>query len=410
MWPHQVPSLEGVSGPSFGPDSAPLLQVKASMDRPWLTVSDRQMPMLRAGGGHGRRGRRSSKPGGDGHQLYRRAGPAHDDHLPRWQGPDGARGSSRTHLRSFRLAEAISLDALDSGAAACSNSEVLAVGGELHVADGMAAWQSVAAVQTERVLRLVREVFGRDVLGAYEHGSAVLGGVQPTSDVDILVITKRPASLLEKRQLVEGLMTISARWPPPGPERCVEVTVVAQPQVRPWRYPPSFDLQYGEWLRKRFENGDDSALQATVNPDLTTLLTIVLLGDQPLFGPPPGELLDPVLMDDCVEAMVSGIDVFMNGFEGDTRNLLLRLARIWQNVVTGIIDRKDRAALWAKERLPSDYQQLMERAREMYLGLQPDKWTGWPSEARACADYMISQIRREATRRQPGLVLRLATG
>jgi predicted nucleotidyltransferase len=329
-------------------------------------------------------------------------------HHPSLARPEGARGSSRTHLRSFRLAEAISLDALDSGAAACSNPE--AVGGELHVADDMAVWQSVAAVQTERVLRLVREVFGYDVLGAYEHGSAVLGGVQPTSDVDILVITKRPASLLEKRQLVEGLMTISARWPPPGPERCVEVTVVAQPQVRPWRYPPSFDLQYGEWLRKRFENGDDSALQATVNPDLTTLLTIVLLGDQPLFGPPPSELLDPVLTDDCVEAMVSDIDVFMNGFEGDTRNLLLTLARIWQTVVTGIIDRKDRAAMWVQERLPSDYQQLMERARAMYLGLQPDEWTGWPSEARACADYMISQIQREVTRRQPGLVLRLATG
>ena len=329
-------------------------------------------------------------------------------HHPSLARPEGARGSSRTHLRSFRLAEAISLDALDSGAAACSNPE--AVGGELHVADDMAVWQSVAAVQTERVLRLVREVFGYDVLGAYEHGSAVLGGVQPTSDVDILVIIKRPASLLEKRQLVEGLMTISARWPPPGPERCVEVTVVAQPQVRPWRYPPSFDLQYGEWLRKRFENGDDSALQATVNPDLTTLLTIVLLGDQPLFGPPPSELLDPVLTDDCVEAMVSDIDVFMNGFEGDTRNLLLTLARIWQTVVTGIIDRKDRAAMWVQERLPSDYQQLMERARAMYLGLQPDEWTGWPSEARACADYMISQIQREVTRRQPGLVLRLATG
>jgi streptomycin 3"-adenylyltransferase len=286
----------------------------------------------------------------------------------------------------------------------------LAVGGELRVAGDMAAWQSVAASQTDRVLRLVREVLGGDVLGAYEHGSAVLGGVQPTSDVDILVITGRPATLVEKRQLVEGLMAISAPFPPPGPERCVEVTVVAQPQVRPWRYPPSFDLQYGEWLRKRFENGDDSALQATVNPDLTTLLTIVLLGDQPLLGPPPGELLDPVLMKDCISAMVSDIDVFMDEFEGDTRNLLLRLARIWQTVVTGIIDRKDRAAEWAQERLPSDYQQLMGRARAMYLGWQPDKWTGWPSEARACADYMIWQVRREATRRQPGLVLRLASG
>jgi predicted nucleotidyltransferase len=248
------------------------------------------------------------------------------------------------------------------------------------------------------------------VLGAYQHGSAVLGGVQPTSDIDILVITGRLATLVEKRQLVDGLMAISAPFPPPGVERCVELTVVAQAQVQPWRYPPSFDLQYGEWLRKRFERGDSLPLQAAVNADLTTLLTIVLLGDQPLFGPPPGELLDPVLTEDCIKAMVDDIDVFMDEFEGDTRNILLRLARIWQTVVTGIIDRKDRAAAWARERLPSDFQQLMERARTMYLGWQPDEWTNLRSEARACADYMISQIRREVARRRPGKVLRLATG
>lgn len=274
----------------------------------------------------------------------------------------------------------------------------------------MAARRTVEAAQTERVLRLVREVLGHDALGAYEHGSAVLGGVQPTSDIDILVITGRLATLVEKRQLVEGLMAISAPFPPPGPERCVELTVVAQAQVRPWRYPPSFDLQYGEWLRKRFERGDSLPLQAAVNADLTILLTIVLLGDQPLFGPPPGALLDPVLMEDCINAMVSDIDVFMDEFEGDTRNILLRLARIWQTVVTGSIDRKDRAAEWAQERLPPDYQQLMERARAMYLGWQPDEWTGLASEARASADYMISQIRREVARRRPGQVVWLASG
>jgi predicted nucleotidyltransferase len=283
-------------------------------------------------------------------------------------------------------------------------------GGELHVAERNDAGQTVAAAQAQRVLRLVTEILSHDVLGAYEHGSAVLGGVQPTSDIDILVITGRLATLVEKRQLVDGLMAISAPFPPPGPERCVEVTVVAQPQVRPWRYPPSFDLQYGEWLRKRFERGDSLPLQAAVNADLTTLLTIVLLGDRPLFGPPPRELLDPVLMEDCIRAMVSDIDVFMDEFEGDARNILLTLARIWQTVVTGVIDRKDRAAEWAQERLPPGYQQLMERARARYLGWQPDEWTDLASEARAGADYMISQIRREVARRRPGQVLRLASG
>ena len=272
------------------------------------------------------------------------------------------------------------------------------------------AGQLVAAAQTDRVLRLMRETLGHDALGAYQHGSAVLGGVQPTSDIDILVITGRLATLVEKRQLVQGLMAISAPFPPPGLERCVGVTVVAQAQVRPWRYPPSFDLQYGEWLRERFERENTLLLRPAVNVDLTTLLTIVLLGDQPLFGPPPGELLDPVLLEDCVRAMVSDIDLFMDEFENDARNILLRLARIWQTVVTGIIDRKDRAAEWAQQRLPPAHQQLMERARAMYLGWQPDEWTGMASEARASADYMISQIQREAAGRRRGQVLRLASG
>jgi predicted nucleotidyltransferase len=284
------------------------------------------------------------------------------------------------------------------------------LGGELRVAERYGGWRTVAAAQTKRVLLLVREILGNDVLGAYQHGSAVLGGMQPTSDIDILVITGRPATLVEKRRLVEGLMAISATFPPPGPERCVEVTVVAQTQVRPWRYPPTFDLQYGEWLRKRFEREDSLPLQAASNADLATLLTIALLGDRPLFGPPPRELLDPVPTEDCITAMVGDIEVFMDEFDEDTRNLLLRLARIWQTVVTGTIDRKDRAAAWAQERLPSEYQQLMERARAMYLGQQPDEWTGWPSEARASADYMISQIRREAAGRRSGQVLRLASG
>ena len=75
---------------------------------------------------------------------------------------------------------------------------------------------SSMAAQTERVLRLVREVLGHDVLGAYEHGSAVLGGMQPTSDIDILVITGRLATLPEKRRLVEGLMELSAPFPLPA--------------------------------------------------------------------------------------------------------------------------------------------------------------------------------------------------
>ena len=83
------------------PDATPMAQVKPPCDRPLLTVRDRQMPVLRARGGHGRRGPTALQGGGDGHKLYRRVRPVHDDHLPRWQGRQ-ARGSWTEGVRTRR--------------------------------------------------------------------------------------------------------------------------------------------------------------------------------------------------------------------------------------------------------------------------------------------------------------------
>jgi hypothetical protein len=66
-----------------------MAQVRAACCRPLLPVSDRQLPMLPARGGHGRRGPTALQRGGDGHKLNRRVRPVHDDHLPRWQVAEG---------------------------------------------------------------------------------------------------------------------------------------------------------------------------------------------------------------------------------------------------------------------------------------------------------------------------------
>jgi hypothetical protein len=63
-----------------------MAQVRSFCDRPLLSVRDRQMPVLRARGGHGRRGQHWVQLGSDGHKLNRRVGPVQDDHLPRCEG------------------------------------------------------------------------------------------------------------------------------------------------------------------------------------------------------------------------------------------------------------------------------------------------------------------------------------
>lgn len=217
--------------------------------------------------------------------------------------------------------------------------------------------------QLRAVMTLVDDVLGPEVVGAYLHGSAVLGGLRPASDVDVLVVARRSLADGERRALLDGLLGVSGFT---GGLRPVELTVVEQSAVRPWRYPPAGDFLYGEWLREEFEAGGPPRPAAM--PDLAIVLTMVLAGDHPLAGPPPAHVLDPVPYGDVARAAAAGVPELLAELAEDTRNVLLTLARIWSTLATGEIRAKDAAAAWALDRLPPEHRPVLEHARELYLG------------------------------------------
>lgn len=40
-----------------------------------------------------------------------------------------------------------------------------------------------------------------------------------------------------------------------SPIRPLEVTVINQKDVVPWKFPPKHEFMYGEWLREQFDKG-----------------------------------------------------------------------------------------------------------------------------------------------------------
>jgi hypothetical protein len=70
--------------------------------------------------------------------------------------------------------------------------------------------------------------------------------VAPGSDLDVLAVNARPTTDAEKDDLVDRLLVISGKGPAQAQPRPVELTVVVGPEVRPWRYPPRRDFQFGE--------------------------------------------------------------------------------------------------------------------------------------------------------------------
>ena len=256
----------------------------------------------------------------------------------------------------------------------------------------MAAMDADEALAHE-VVGICRDVLGTAVIAAYGHGSATLGGLQHDSDVDVLVVVDRPLTRDERARIVDRLFDVSGRRARRGPARPVELTILRQADVRPWRFPTRQEFQYGEWLRSGLEGG--SVPEPALTHDVAPLLTMVQRGRLTLFGPSPDEVLDPVPEADLIHAMAATIDDVFAGLEEDTRNLVLTLARVWTTVATGEIRSKDGAADWVLERLPEEHRTVLEHARAIYLGETPETW---PRDLRARvrphAEHVAAEIRR----------------
>ncbi len=252
---------------------------------------------------------------------------------------------------------------------------------------------NTAPDQVAAVLRLLRGVFGEGLVGVYQHGSAVLGEMRPTSDVDLLAVCRRSSTVAERRSLVEGLLDVSGRRARRVPGRPVELTIVVQSDVRPWRYPPAVEFQYGEWLRDDYEGGVTPGPE--VDPDVALIVTVALRGGEPLAGPPLADVLDPVPPRDVRRATVAGVPALLDDLDTDTRNALLTLARIWTTLATGDIWSKDGAAGWVLDRLPAEHRPVMAMARDDYLGAPAaHPWSDALPAARACARRVVMEIDR----------------
>ncbi|MBE2319666.1 DUF4111 domain-containing protein [Solirubrobacter sp. CPCC 204708] len=198
-----------------------------------------------------------------------------------------------------------------------------------------------------------------DPRGVYLFGSAVHGGLQPRSDLDVFVVARERLTDAQKRRLFEGLRAIKGRN--------VEVTVVAHGRM---------EFQWGGWLPDRWEEGE--------NHDLPILVHKVLLASRTLHGPPPQALLEPPAPDEIRQAMLDTVEPVLLDLHEDTTNVLLTLCRIYYSLVTGDIASKGEAAAWALARFPHE---ALAKARAIYLGGLPENYAGLD------VDYAAANLR-----------------
>ncbi len=245
--------------------------------------------------------------------------------------------------------------------------------------------------QLKNSLELLKTILGQDLLGVYLFGSSLVGGLQKYSDIDLLVVTNRLTTIQEKTRLVTDLLQISGIYMKSS-KLPIEMTIVEKTAINPWQYPPHFDFQYGDWLRKSFEKGIIEPWLTYEMPDLALIITQILLKSQTLWGLEPEQLLAHVPYHDFMKAMLHDLSRLATDLEHDTRNVLLTYARIWSTLETNAIRSKPAAADWVMNHLPKIYQPVMKRAKSICLGIGNEYWDDIEELIKSCADFMLDKI------------------
>lgn len=243
--------------------------------------------------------------------------------------------------------------------------------------------------QGEQVISTAEILFHNQILGIYLYGSATMGGLHPDSDIDILIITTEEMSDFTREIFTEKLLNISGLV---GcrTKRPLEVTVVNQNDITPWHFPPKCEYMYGEWLREEIEAG--KIPQSCYDPDIAILLWQARKSSVALKGAESKKVIPAVPFHEIKKAIQSSLPYLIDSFEGDERNVLLTLARMWYSLETGEITSKDVAAEWALPKLPEEFFSLLKTAKEAYLGNLSDEWENTGNKAIALVAFMKQQI------------------
>jgi hypothetical protein len=223
--------------------------------------------------------------------------------------------------------------------------------------------------QLDELASGLTSILGDDLVGVYLHGSLVLDCFNPQhSDVDVIAVTTRPTTARERAGLRELVLRCSGPMERPRtPPYPLEISLLTQAKLRPWRHPAPFDFHYGESLRTRFEAGDFEP-RSPVDPDLAAHLTVLREAGIVLHGPPVAKVFPAVPEEDYVDSLLRDL-------EWDVEQLLYAVlsgSRVWATITERRLHSKLSGGLWAIERTPARFRPLVVRAVEVYRGDRED--------------------------------------
>lgn len=190
----------------------------------------------------------------------------------------------------------------------------------------------------------LRHVLPDDLVGVYFVGSVALGDYIPGhSDIDMVAVTDRAMSDLEKRQVVDGLSHPNL----PCPTRGFELVLYTRRHVATASSDAAFEINLNTGPRMAPHVGFD----ASAEPRFWFVIDRAIAHGfgTPIDGPPAHEVFAPIPRRVILEAMTESI-AWHRAHETLGHFSVLNACRAWRYAEEGELGSKAAAAEWARQK------------------------------------------------------------
>jgi predicted nucleotidyltransferase len=241
------------------------------------------------------------------------------------------------------------------------------------------------------ILAFYRQVLGENLIGFYLHGSLVMGCFNPgSSDIDFLAVVHRKLTRLEKKTIIDYLLSIDNSSSAASPE----MSIVTQDSLDNLDYPSPFELHYSNSWRDRYLSGKVDWEEPRYDADLAMHFLAIRRRGICLYGKPIKAIFPEVPRDTCIASLNNDLNWINERIESlPATYIVLNPCRALAFLRAGTFMSKKEGGEWALFHLPPKFSTLVNRALAAYSGA--DEVTSPEQDMlRKFVDYTRKEFRR----------------
>src|SRR5699024_5873165 len=136
----------------------------------------------------------------------------------------------------------------------------------------------------------------------------------------------------------------------------IEISLLSDDDLYPWRHPTPYSLHFGEDWRERFESDPSYPKHedTPVAPDLAGHITVLHARGVTLIGSPPADVFPPVPAEDYLDSILADYRWARDRIQEAPVYGVLNMVRVLRYLTEGAICSKEEGGAWARQALPPD--------------------------------------------------------